>query len=104
MQTGAIDARFCRALVALRLWRCSSLLALAPAGAARADDPIKGEVKAVVDGDYVRLMFQFDEPVEAKTRVSGAIIIVSFNKPVVGCGRTSQRQCSGIYQRGATRP
>src|SRR6185312_1437405 len=28
-------------------------------------------------------MFQFDEPVEATTRVSGAIVIISFNKPVV---------------------
>jgi len=57
------------------------LLALAPASA-RADDPIKGEVKAVVDGGFVRLMFQFDEAVEAKARISGAIIIISFNKPV----------------------
>ena len=59
-----------------------ALLALAPVGAARADDPIKGEVKAVVDGGFVRLMFQFDEAVEAKARISGAIIIISFNKPV----------------------
>jgi tetratricopeptide (TPR) repeat protein len=59
-----------------------ALLALAPLGAARADDPIKGEVKAVVDGGYVRLMFQFDEAVEATARVSGQIIIVTFNKPV----------------------
>ena len=58
------------------------LLALAPASAARADDPIKGEVKAIVDGGFVRLMFQFDEAVEAKARISGAIIIISFNKPV----------------------
>ena len=59
-----------------------TLFALAPAGEARADDPIKGEVKAVSDGGYVRLMFQFDEAVEATTRVSGAIIVISFNKPV----------------------
>ncbi len=59
-----------------------ALLALTPAGAARADDPIKGEVKAVVDGGFVRLMFQFDEAVEASARVSGAIIVITFNKPV----------------------
>ncbi|HUL88547.1 MAG TPA: tetratricopeptide repeat protein [Pseudolabrys sp.] len=59
-----------------------ALLALGPASAARADDPIKGEVKAVLDGGYLRLMFQFDEAVEATTRVSGAIIVISFNKPV----------------------
>ena len=50
--------------------------------AARADEPIKGEVKAVTDGGFVRLMFHFDEAVEATTRVSGAIVIISFNKPV----------------------
>jgi hypothetical protein len=55
---------------------------LVPAWAVRAQDPIKGEVKPVTDGGYVRLMFQFDEAVEASTRVSGPIIVISFNKPV----------------------
>jgi tetratricopeptide (TPR) repeat protein len=58
------------------------LIALAPIWSARAEDLIKGEVKAVADGGYIRLMFQFDEAVEASTRVSGAIIVISFNKPV----------------------
>ena len=49
----------------------------------RADDPIKGEVKAVADGGYLRLTFQFDEAVEATTRVSGAIVVINFNKPVM---------------------
>ncbi|HKS85007.1 MAG TPA: tetratricopeptide repeat protein, partial [Pseudolabrys sp.] len=57
-----------------------SLLALL--SPARADDPIKGEVKAVVDGGYARLLFHFDEPVEANVRVAGAIIVISFKKPV----------------------
>ena len=57
-------------------------LALGSVCVARAEDPIKGEVKAVSDGGYVRLMFQFDEAVEATTRVSGQIIVISFNKPV----------------------
>jgi len=60
----------------------AALIALASASAARAEDPIKGEVKAVVDGGHLRLTFQFDEAVEASTRVSGAIIVISFNKPV----------------------
>src|SRR5262249_45606641 len=34
------------------------------------------------DNGYVRLMFQFDEAVEATTRVAGAIIVITFNKPV----------------------
>ena len=81
MQTRAIEARVrapprpCVYSVACR--------ACARAREARAaDDPIKGEVKAVADGGYVRLMFQFDEAVEATSRVSGAIIVISFNKPV----------------------
>jgi tetratricopeptide (TPR) repeat protein len=59
-----------------------ALLAIAPLSAAPADEPIKGEVKAVNDGGFLRLMFQFDQAVEATTRVSGAIVIISFNKPV----------------------
>ena len=35
-----------------------------------------------MDGGFVRLMFQFDEAVEATARVSGAIIVITFNKPV----------------------
>ncbi len=58
------------------------LFGLASLSAARADDPIKGEVKAVTDGGYLRLLFRFDEAVEATTRVSGAIVIITFNKPV----------------------
>ncbi len=69
----------CRTLASIALL---AVLALAPVKSARADDPIKGEVKAVADGGFVRLMFQFDEAVEATSRVSGSIIIVSFNKPV----------------------
>jgi tetratricopeptide (TPR) repeat protein len=60
----------------------AAAVALAPINVARADDPIKGEVKAISDGGFVRLMFQFDEAVEATTRVAGAIIVISFNKPV----------------------
>ena len=49
---------------------------------ARADDPIKGEVKAIADGGFVRLLFHFDEAVEPNVRVSGAIIVITFKKPV----------------------
>ncbi|HEY7230731.1 MAG TPA: tetratricopeptide repeat protein [Pseudolabrys sp.] len=55
---------------------------LASAHEASADDPIKGEVKAISDGGFVRLLFHFDEAVEATVRVSGAIIIINFKKPV----------------------
>jgi len=49
---------------------------------ARADDPIKGEVKAIADGGFVRLLFHFDQAVESNVRVSGAIIVITFKKPV----------------------
>jgi tetratricopeptide (TPR) repeat protein len=55
---------------------------LAPGLGARADDPIKGDVKAATDGGFARLLFHFDESVEASVRVSGAIIVINFKKPV----------------------
>jgi tetratricopeptide (TPR) repeat protein len=58
------------------------LFSLAPSLGARADDPIKGDVKAATDGGFARLLFHFDESVEASVRVSGAIIVISFKKPV----------------------
>ncbi len=91
-----LPIRLKRVLLRNLAWSCSagrawaaafmlaslSLLSVAPVHTARADDPIKGEVKAVVDGGYLRLLFQFDEGVEASARISGAIIVISFNKPV----------------------
>ena len=58
------------------------LFGLASISAVRADEAIKGEVKAATDAGYLRLLFHFDEAVEATTRVSGAIVIITFNKPV----------------------
>src|SRR5262249_59830339 len=58
-----------------------ALLTLAPLATARADDPIKGEVKAVNDGGFLRLMFQFDEAVEAATGGFGGIIFINFKQP-----------------------
>jgi hypothetical protein len=60
-----------------------ALVVFAPVCEVRAEDPIKGEVKAVADGGYLRLTFQFEEAVEATTRVSGAIVVINFNKPVM---------------------
>src|SRR5262245_35166531 len=71
---------------------------LVPTWSVRAEDPIKGEVKAVTDGGYVRLMFQFDEAVEATTRVSGPIIVISFKKPVGRRRRAAERQCCRLHQ------
>jgi tetratricopeptide (TPR) repeat protein len=57
------------------------ILLVSPLGA-RADDPIKGEVKAISDGGFIRLLFHFDQAVESNVRVSGAIIVITFKKPV----------------------
>lgn len=73
-----------RRRVVLPLWRrlvevC--LLALL-ASAARADDPIKGEVKVYTDGGYARMVFRMTEEVGATVQVSGAIMVINFKKPV----------------------
>ncbi|HET9715335.1 MAG TPA: tetratricopeptide repeat protein [Pseudolabrys sp.] len=49
---------------------------------ASADSLVKGEVKTLTDGGFARLLFQFEEAVEVNVRVSGAIIVVNFKKPV----------------------
>src|SRR6476659_7538356 len=60
----------------------AGLVFLASPFGARADGPIKGEVKAIADGGFVRLLFHFDQAVESNVRVSGAIIVITFKKPV----------------------
>ena len=60
----------------------AGLVFLASPFGARADDPIKGEVKAIADGGFVRLLFHFDQAVESNVRISGAIIVITFKKPV----------------------
>ena len=60
----------------------AGLVFLASPFGARADDPIKGEVKTIADGGFVRLLFHFDQAVESNVRVSGAIIVITFKKPV----------------------
>ena len=71
----------------LRRWlvhRLAAVLALAfvLAGGAKAEDPVKGEVKVFTDGGFTRLVFRLDQEVEAKVDVSGAIMVISFKKPV----------------------
>ena len=52
------------------------------AGTARAEDPIKGEVKVQREAGYTRLVFRLDETVDANVRVSGAILVINFKRPV----------------------
>jgi tetratricopeptide (TPR) repeat protein len=70
---------FCRRLLAL------GMLAVLVAGgsiAAHAAEPVKGEIRVVTDGGYARLVFRFEEAIDAKVRVSGAIVVIEFKQPV----------------------
>ena len=58
------------------------LLSLALAAGAYAAEPVKGELSVFTDGGYTRLVFRLDDEVEAKVRVSGAVMVISFKKPV----------------------
>jgi tetratricopeptide (TPR) repeat protein/outer membrane biosynthesis protein TonB len=49
---------------------------------AKAENPVKGEVKVFTDGGFARLVFRFDQEVEAKVEVTGAIMVINFKKPV----------------------
>lgn len=57
-------------------------LALVFGGGAKADEPIKGEVKVFTDNGFGRLIFRLDQDVEAKVVVSGAILVITFKQPV----------------------
>ena len=45
-------------------------------------DPVKGDLRATTDGGYARLVFRLAEDVPAKVSMSGAVLIVSFEKPI----------------------
>jgi len=68
--------------VAGRLAVAAALFVVAGLPSARADEAVKGEVKSSIVGGYGRLVFKFDEPVDAKVRVAGAILVIEFKKPV----------------------
>jgi tetratricopeptide (TPR) repeat protein len=62
--------------------------ALIMPGASLAADPVKGEVNVFTENGYTRLVFRLEDVVEAKARMTGAILVIGFNKPVqVGIDR-----------------
>ncbi|MBI3705697.1 MAG: tetratricopeptide repeat protein [Rhizobiales bacterium] len=81
-----MNQRSARDGAGLRPWlvRLAAVLAIAcvHAGGAKAEDPVKGEVKVFTDGGFARLVFRLDQEVEAKVEVSGAIMVINFKKPV----------------------
>jgi predicted negative regulator of RcsB-dependent stress response len=64
------------------LVRAAVLLALTFCGRAHAGDPTKGDVSVYTDGGYARLLFRFDDQVEASVHQSGTVLIVNFKTPV----------------------
>ena len=57
-----------------------------------AAEPVKGEVKAEAEAGFGRLIFKFEDPVDAKVRVAGAILVIEFKEPVaVPVDRISSR-------------
>ena len=67
-------------------WRAlaTALMLLAPVlgGRAQADAPVKGEIKVIAEGGFVRLAFRFEKEVPASIELSYPIIVVTFKKPV----------------------
>jgi tetratricopeptide (TPR) repeat protein len=64
--------------------------ALMMPGACLADDPVKGEINVYTENGYTRMVFRLDDVVEAQARMSGAILVIGFSKPVqVGVDRIS---------------
>ena len=45
-------------------------------------DPVKGDLRVTTDAGYARLVFRLAEDVPAKVAMSGAVLIVSFEKPI----------------------
>lgn len=70
-----------RALKAARATLAAFAVAAANIGMAAAE-PVKGEVKAEAESGYGRLIFKFDDPVDTKVRVAGAILVIEFKEPV----------------------
>jgi hypothetical protein len=58
------------------------LAALAFSVSARAEEAVKGELKVSTENGFTRLVFRLDQQVDAKATMSGAILVISFKKPV----------------------
>ena len=43
---------------------------------------LKGEVSATAENGYARLLFKFDEEIEAEVRLANNIVTINFPRPV----------------------
>ena len=81
-----------RALNMARAALALLVMATAAPGVARADTAVNGEVKAAGETGFGRLVFKFDDPVDTKVRVAGAILVIEFKQPVaISVDRISAR-------------
>jgi hypothetical protein len=62
--------------------RATAVLALVLASTEAYADPVKGDVRVTTDAGYARIVFRLAEDVPAKVTMSGAVAIVTFEKPV----------------------
>jgi tetratricopeptide (TPR) repeat protein len=82
MTASSLGLKKMRPQLAAALVVLQALTLLAFSGPARADDPVKGEVKVFSDSGYARLMFRFDEAVPATVHFNFPVVVVTFKKPV----------------------
>lgn len=62
-------------------WIGALVALLAACDLARAQQ-VKGAVRVTTDGGYARIVLRFDEQVPAKATIAGAVLVVTFEKPV----------------------
>ena len=77
--------RACRAGLSLALGLAAVLGSASGAAIAQSaapNEPIKGEVRVETESGFTRLVFRFDEAVDAKVRLNGAIMVIKFKHPV----------------------
>ena len=72
---GPVALRLIALLIALPLWA-----GVAPPAHAQA--PLKGEVSATAENGYARLLFKFEDEIEAQVRLANNILTINFSRPV----------------------
>jgi len=82
MTVSSLSPKMMRPWLAAAFVALQALALLMLCEPARADDPVKGEVKVFNDSGYARLVFRFDEAVTATVRLNFPIIVVTFKRPV----------------------
>ncbi|HET7850129.1 MAG TPA: tetratricopeptide repeat protein [Pseudolabrys sp.] len=86
MPVGTISLSSVRACAFRRVAEFCFALAVAgfafAAQPAPAAEPVKGELAVETDGGYLRLAFRFADEVKAQVTVSGAVMVIKFDRPV----------------------